>query len=865
MALSVEDRFRFTIVVSFIFLSLVGAGCMFYLSDLQADKFRSEAADLAVTRWHEQAKLEFGRLISPRSLNSEEIFPLILEPNRIVATAILPENLGRKDVAITTQSNGDLLWIVNKHPLIETKSTLMLSEKEFPELKIARESFVFQRWLVSTLVLVLIGAFWIFFAFGKHYVFRPLHLLRDALLSRRLTAAARVKQLNHSKVTIERLEEQSRFPLEQFEGDEFGQIALILEDEDRKQKAQKDNWLKSFNTINEPVAVFGQNTRLKHVNESMEQFLDEIGLDPELVKNLPATTFLTSYLQLEEDTSVKLNKVLSQKLPKVQKIGCSIELPEGNRHFHYSISTIVNHGERFAVFTLIRDQVLGNSQNVEDYILEQANSQLKIIHRIQHAAREIEDPKIESLLHLCDGLVDNIHSLLEMSNASNPSLATHKIEFNVYQFFREIQDSSESTMKVTVEMEKSLPTFVVGDPTHLRQCLKGIFQSCLELNSLPAVTLNVGYLSTEKKMAISLISPDGSPVLRDPSLQLYLSHYSPFLSLVNASDDDLQPEEFIRIHIAAQAGINRIEALELDLTSRQLPKTLLIVADDLLPSEAQDVFNELNYISCEWLTTADALERQVSGEDVCMLLFIANTQKLKEKQVQKVINHMRAGGVPSILLSQQPRRGESLTALRLGFVTYLTLPFEQDELHKLLILTMNKSIRESIGKLGLITKHTVRDLVPSLGSVLIGNISKAHESDALLLSNTLSKMGFNVQESTTVHSFFELIHKGAFEYVACPDGLSTGLKRRIQLSCRGTPCVIYGDGSEEESNRGEDSRNGTSAASINWVKISNVTSEDNVKNALTLAQENEKSFSEIPVAQDDEDQNEAEDNLELAI
>ncbi|NBX16289.1 MAG: hypothetical protein EBR09_02875 [Proteobacteria bacterium] len=864
LALSVEDRFRFTLIVSCILLSLAGVGCMFYLTDLQSQKFRIAAADIAVTRWQEQAQPDFGRLNTSRNYGSEEVFPKLLEANRLVATALIPENLRSHDVTVSEQSDETFLWIINKHPLIAKNTTLVLGEREFPELKIAREAFNFQTWLVTTLLLVLAGSCWIFFAFGKHYIFRPLHLLRDALLSRRMNAAAKVRQLNSSKVTVERLEEQSRFPLEQFEGDEFGQIALILEDEDRRQKSQRDYWLKSFNTVNEPIAVFGQNARLKHVNESMEEFLDEIGLDPELVKNLPATNFLSSYLQLEEDTAVKLCKVLNQKLPKVQKVPCTIQLPEGNRHFHYSVSTIINNGERFAVFTLIRDQVLRNSQNVEEYILEQANNQLKIIHRIQHALREVENPKSEGVMHLCDGLVDNIHSLLEMSSASNPSLATHKVEFNVFQFFREIQDSSESSMKVGVEMEKAVPTFVVGDPTHLRQCLKGVFQACYELNSLGNALLNVGYNQSEKKMIISLSSSDGIPVLRDPSLELYLSHYSPFLMLANTPEDNLQPDEFIRFQIAAQAGINRIESLDLDLSNSLLPANLYIVADDMLPAEAQEIISCMHGLNCVWLTSSDALESKPSGDSDCMLLFITNTQKLKEKQVQKVINHMRASNVPSILLSQQPRRGESLTALRLGFVTYLTLPFDQDELHKLLILTMNKTIRGSIGKLGLITKHTVRDLVPSLGKVLIGNISAEHAGDALALSGTLGKLGFKVEEATTVHSFFELIHKGSFEYIACPDGLSTGLKRRIQLSCRGAPCVVFGESQPEEQGKGEDVKNGNATTSIHWIQITDSGSEDVVRDALKAAQENEKPFSDSASADEQETESNSDD-LGIAI
>jgi hypothetical protein len=175
---------------------------------------------------------------------------------------------------------------------------------------------------------------------------------------------------------------------------------------------------------------------------------------------------------------------------------------------------------------------------------------------------------------------------------------------------------------------------------------------------------------------------------------------------------------------------------------------------------------------------------------------------------------------------------------------------------------MNKSVRESIGKLGLITKHTVRDLVPSLGKVLLGNISKQHQKEALILLNTLTNLGFRVQETSTVHSFFELLHKGTFEYIVCPSGLSTGLKRRIQISSRDVPCVLFGGASPEENTRSDENRSAAPLAS--WITIADVSNQQEVKDALHAAQEYEKRFSEIPDEGGDDGENPNE-SLELAI
>lgn len=863
VALSLEDRFRFTLVICFIGLSFLGLGGMFYISDFLAKKFQQEAADIAVSRWTLASHSGLDQLILSKLNDNEEIVPTILEANRLVPKQLLPENLLKSEISTTNHASGDTLWIIGKHPLIEPNTALILGERDYPELKIAREAFSFQRWLAASLLMVLIAACSVFFYFGRQYVLKPLGLLRDALLSRRLNAAAKVKQLNHAKVTIERLEEQSRFPLEQFEGDEFGQIAFILEDEDRRQKALRDGWLKSFNTINEPIAVFGQNARLRFLNESMDQLLDEIGLDPEIVKNLPAGAFLASYLQLEEETATRLIKVLNQKLPKIQSAPCTIELPEGSRNFNYSISTIINFGERFVVFSLIKNNVLSNNQNLEEFILEQANNQLKIIHRIQQTAREVTDNKSDTLLHMCDSLVDNVQSLLEFSNSSNSSFAAHKVEFNLLHFFRELQESCEGSLRITVEREKNVPTFIVGDPTHLRLFLKGIFQSYQEINSQDSIILNIAYNTNEKKLVLSALSTDHSAILRDPSLELYLSHYSPFLSLSIFPEANLQANEFVRVEIAAPAGLNLIEALELDLSNRNLPKTLLIVSDEILPGEAIATIESCKQFEIEWLTPNDLLERESNPTSECILVFISETQKLKDKQIQKVINHAREKTIPSVLLSQRPRRGESLTALRLGFISYLTLPFESDELNKLLILTMNKSVRDGIGKLGLITKHTVRDLVPSLGKILLGNISKAHESDALVLLNTLNNLGFTVYETSTVHSFFEFLHKGPYEYILCPVGLSTGLKRRIQVSCRDIPCLMFGQSHSDEQSRSEENRSANNIIQQNWLRIEDVGDQQGVKYALKTASEAERTFAEIIEPNDDEE--DSEPNLGLAI
>ncbi|MEN9530380.1 MAG: hypothetical protein RI932_2253 [Pseudomonadota bacterium] len=866
LAVSVEDRFRFTLVVAFIGLGILGSGLLFQMTNRQAYQFSLEAADVAVNRWSANIAGRYGQVFNPAFNNpTGEIAPALLESNRIIPKQLLPENLARAEIAFSTQVNGDPVWIVNEHPLIEKGTALVLGERDYPELRIAREAFHFQRWLVGTLLFVLMGACAAFFFFNKRFVFRPLRILREALLNRRLTEVARVKQ-QKSKIRIERLEEKSRFPLEQFDSDEFGQIALILEDQDRRQKALRQHWLKSFNTINEPIAVFNNNGRLRHINAAMEEFLDELGLSPDLVDGMTSQGFVAAFLQMEEEIADKIEQVVNQTYPRICSQPCSVETPEGNRAFRYSIATISNHGDRFAVFSLVREQASTRGNSIEDVILEQCNNQLKTIHRIQHTLKNPSQGRDESIAHFCESMIDNIHNLLEFSNSINPSLASHKVEFNLRHFFRDMQSSMEGVIKLQIDFAHSLPNFVVGDPTHLRQFLKGIFQSCQESNSCENLLLDVSYNNSEKNLLISICSIDGSPILRDPSLALFVQHYFPFLGLKNVTEEELQSYEFLRVSIAAPAGANRVENLDLDLSNRQLPAKLYIVSDELIPENVQNIISDLHQVDCEWITPSEFIDKNPDERSSCLLLFISNSQKLKEKQIQKVINHGRSSKIPSILLSQQPRRGESITALRLGFVTYLTLPMQQEEFLKLLILTMNKSVRESVGKLGLLTKHTVRDIVPSLGKVLLGNISKENHTTGVMLQKTLHSIGFSITEATTVHSFFEMLHKGNFEYVICPEDLTTGLQRRIQVSLKGIPCLVFGEQSASAEPSNDDNRQAAAAAP--WLKIEDPGSELSVRKNLDAANTYEAERAEFKYAGEneiDENPESEKDPYDLAI
>lgn len=520
LAISVEDRFRFTLVVCFLALGFLGSGALFYLSDNRAQKFNTEAAHVAVQRWHNRVPNLYEDIFG-KTAGEVGTAPALIDSNRMIPKDLLPKNLISEQMAQVTHSEGEHFWIINQHPLIEPKYSLVLSENDYPELKIARESMQFQRWLIGTLLVTLVSAYAALFLFNKHYIFRPLKILREALLSRRLTDVAKFRQARKSKIIIERLEEKSRFPLEQFDSDEFGQIASILSDQDKKQKNNRLNWTKSFNTIDEPVAVFSADGLLRHFNSAMERFFEDLEISGELMSSMSADSFVTSILQASDESKDKILRVINQDYPKITAQPCVVEAPDGPQSYRYSIATLSNSGERFAVLSLIRDQSASNIQMVEDIILEHSNIQMKLVHKMKKALSQIPNSETESLLTICEALVDNMHGLLEESN--NASLATHtnRIEFNLLQLLTELQGSLESQLGLRLNIEKNCPSFVFGYPTHLRQLIKGIVQGFRECNPKDKLLLNVGYDPQKKGLNISVMSFESVTVIRNPSLGLF--------------------------------------------------------------------------------------------------------------------------------------------------------------------------------------------------------------------------------------------------------------------------------------------------------------------------------------------------------
>jgi hypothetical protein len=874
--LSLEDRFRFSMILIFSALATVSLAFVHYVSRLQYTKIKAEAASSAVQRWYSSANPGLEELLIPKATNDKERAPAILEPNRKIHQSLMPQELTQAEISFSQQNNGEVLWIINKHPLLENNVSVVLHEQNHPELRIAREySYLPDRMSIIIILTLTVGWVAIFY-FERKFVFRPVQMIRDSLLSRHFTEVLRIRRRHHSKITIEQLEEQSRFPLSQLENDEFGQIALILEEQDRRHKTLNDQWLNTFNTINEPIAIFTQTGLVRTINQTMAHLINEIGHGNSNFDNIQAQKFMTEVLSFDDKMVSILNNILKQQHPKIHKIQVSLNTSESLKKYHCSIATIINHGELFAVLTMISDNSNINAIHIDDSFADFSHSQLKIIHRIQSTLRGKNDLSLEPLQNLCESLIDHTHHLIEITRPTPASKRLNDIEFNVFQFFKNIQSASEGIVENCLKIDKSVPNFITGDPTHLRQVIKGIFQFCYDTHPRTTISTNVSYEALSKKMCVSITTVDGTQALRDATMQLFLSHYSQFFSMQYASIEELREDEFVRFYVNAQPGITRIDPMSIDLSNRRLPKSLLIISDTPYHPELASILNSVPQINCEWIQSSAIFEREFSkNQDECLLYFLSSSQNIAEYRVKQIMQHVNSKQIPSILAIEKPKRGESLTALRLGFAAFLTFPIANEEIHKLLILTMNRHVRESIKNHGLITKHTVREFFPSLGQFLLGDFSKDYQSDAKTLQETLSRIGFNVHIASTVHNFFEKLHQNSFEFVAYPDDISTGLRRRIQISCRDTPYIAFGqsaasDKSEMVSERENPSKvlyetsksmsvlrknkscESSPDKSEEHIKIIDIDSPEKVKKTLKRAMNKDKALRKNQSPQADE-------------
>ncbi|MEY2988610.1 MAG: hypothetical protein RJB13_2131, partial [Pseudomonadota bacterium] len=410
---------------------------------------------------------------------------------------------------------------------------------------------------------------------------------------------------------------------------------------------------------------------------------------------------------------------------------------------------------------------------------------------------------------------------------------TNRIEFNLFQFLTDLQGSLDSQLGIRLNIEKTCPSFVFGYPTHLRQLIKGVVQGFKECNPAKKVQLDVGYDTQKKGLNISVVSFESADVTRNPSLGLFLLHYNPIMALHSFSENELSPNEFSRVFVSVAAAKTQTGSIDFKLSSRELPDKLVLIGDKAEHPEVNELFLASPALTIEWYSINQIKDFRFIAQNTCAMFVTGSQINLKNKTTQKAISHIRSYKVPMMLASSSPRRGETITALRLGFSSYLTFPIDHNEFNKLLMLTMNKSLRERTQSTGLLTKHTVRDLLPSVGNVLIGEFSEQSDSSASSFLKLLQEMGYNVSLANHVHTFFELLHKRNYEYIICSNAISSGLKRRIQVSTKGTPCLLFGPPINSELGKHPEPK--TQLSSQNWINIELPANDETIKTAFSDA------------------------------
>jgi len=100
----------------------------------------------------------------------------------------------------------------------------------------------------------------------------------------------------------------------------------------------------------------------------------------------------------------------------------------------------------------------------------------------------------------------------------------------------------------------------------------------------------------------------------------------------------------------------------------------------------------------------------------------------------------------------------------------------------------------------------------------------------------------------------------------CPEDLTTGLQRRIQVSLKGIPCLVFGEPQNAFETSAAESRQGIAA--VPWLKIDDPSCEQAVRKTLDAANTYEIERAEFKLSDEEnieENTDQEKDPYDLAI
>jgi len=441
-----------------------------------------------------------------------------------------------------------------------------------------------------------------------------------------------------------------------------------------------------------------------------------------------------------------------------------------------------------------------------------------------------------------DRLLQVVNDILDFSRIDSESVELARLDFDLRSSVEEVGSilapkAKEKGLEFAVLIHYNVPTRVRGDPARLKQVLTHLVNNAIKFTESGEVLLRVGLLDlTEQDETVGFsVSDTGIGIPQEQREQLFL----PFrqgngsstrrhegaglgLAIVGRIVEAMQG----RIRLDAREGGGSVVTFTVRFERQRntegppewFPpvdlRPLKILVVDASATNRKIFRRQLEAWGCttEEAGTGDlAMEklRAAARREEPFQLALIDSVLLGGVDGRQLAVRIRQeeglAGMPLIMVTSVPRRGDAERVLDAGFDAYLTQPVKHFHLYDAIttVLELRKK-KTASGKKALVTRHTLREASRSRFKILLVEDNLVNQKVA---SRMLEKLGHGCDIAANGEEAVEAVRRTAYDvvFMDCQMPVMDGYEaaaviRRLEGGSRRTPIVAM-TAHADEANR----------------------------------------------------------------
>lgn len=650
----------------------------------------------------------------------------------------------------------------------------------------------------ETLVLF---AFWLILrkmVFGRLATIVSIVQARNQFLSGRRrgqTASAPDPQSASSRIVVLRRLDVPRIPKEFISSDQVGMIAALIENEYLRQRRFEGLVRDVFESNPDAMVAIGENGLIYQANRPL---LDLYGITeseffaPTTGSRIEDT--LTGRLHLAPALVDNIIAILRQNAPRIAFREFETTRKLGHRDLLISVSALTFQGQRIAVIVIHNQRLRGQLipwNLVADFGVQQLEKLDRIYEKVySDSLIDTHSTAWAEVVVTLGNIRDSINAVLEISHAMT-SRTNYEVEFDLIRLLNSLMEAMDVKQQAKIVVEEGFHPIVFGSPNHLRSFMTSLLSEFKTINSGEFV---VSVNQQRGGVLLTLRCPARSKAVRRSRSSHVLCTMAKFFGFQPLPVDWRNRTDFFAFTLASrQSDEVHPKLLPWQRIDGLLNKRLAVVQTETVVE--QQTIRVLQGIKSQHTAWFD-LNHFSSGNQNpaafdALIVLVGRPRWSEIADLNAVVNRARKAGVPALVISRTPRRGESEDASKLGFAAYLSYPISRHEVEKALLVITNPEVLTITRTRGILTRHVVREMTESVGVALVSEFDDGDSETADSLCRTLEGIGFEVVRTRTQSAFFSTLFQRDFDFVFSPSRLSSGLQRQILLVLRGRPTLCY--------------------------------------------------------------------------